>query len=372
MDSAVTTTFISGRIETFSGSYDPDDVHILLKPSLVPVTDVACKEALIQSGVRHYSEMLSREELPDPRYIELYEAALRRNAAILRGDVEALAQAIATRPETSVSCVIISLARAGTPIGVLLRRALSRLGVECHHYSISIIRGRGIDRNALRHVHDRHGSLNSVFLDGWTGKGAIKAELERALTNDPLGFAPFLAVVADPAGRADLAATTDDYVIPSGLLNGIVSGLISRSVLNPECVGPDDFHACVHQIDRTAHDRTLKFISAIEAAVPSARASGAWSPGTSRQAAIRSRSLIAGIAAEWGIVDVNRIKPGIAEATRAVLRRVPECVMVRDAEDPEVRHLHHLSERSGVPVIQRDLGSYRAITIIRTLGAEQE
>lgn len=367
------TAFSAGAdIAGFSGSYDPEDVHILLKPTCIPVVDIARKEALIQSGVRHYSEMLSLEELPDSRYIELYEAALDRNAAVLRGDVEALARAIAERPETSVTCVLISLARAGTPIGVLLRRALSRLGVDCHHYSVSIIRGRGIDQNALRHVHDRHGSTNSVFVDGWTGKGAIKSELASALAQDPFGFVPFLAVVADPAGRADLAATTDDYVIPSGLLNGIVSGLISRSVLNSECVGPDDFHACVHQTDRTAHDRTRDFIAVIEAAAPRRRDAGRWSFPAAREAAMRSRSLIAGIAAERRIADVNRMKPGIAEATRAVLRRVPECIMVRDAEDPEIRHLHHLGERAGVPVLQRDLGSYRAMTIIKRLEGEQE
>ena len=356
----------------FSGSYDPEDVHILLKPAFVPVLDVARKEALIQSGARHYSEMLSPEELPDGRYVELYEAALRRNAATLRGDVEELARALAARPETSATCVLMSLARAGTPIGVLLRRALSRLGVECHHYSISIIRGRGIDRNALRHVHARHGSANSVFVDGWTGKGAIKSELESALADDPLGFEPFLAVVADPAGRADLAATTDDYVIPSGLLNGIVSGLISRSVLSHEHVGPDDFHACVHQTDRTAHDRTREFVAAIEAATPRRRDEGCWSVHAAREAAAESRTLVARMVAERSLADVNRIKPGIAEATRAVLRRVPECIMVREATDPEVRHLILLGERAGVPVLQRELGRYRAMTIIRKVGGEQE
>ncbi|WP_293965552.1 cysteine protease StiP domain-containing protein [Sphingomonas sp.] len=356
----------------FSGSYDPADVHILLKPTLVPMVDVESKEVLIQSGIRHYSEMLSQEGVPDRRYIRLYEEALDRNAGVLRGDIETLAELIAARPETSVSCVLVSLARAGTPVGVLLKRALSRLGLDCHHYSISIIRGRGIDQKALRHIHDRHGSRTSIFVDGWTGKGAIKSELERSLAANPLGFNPFLAVVADPAGRADVAATTDDYVIPSGLLNGIVSGLISRSVLNADLVGPDDFHACVHQVDRLAHDRTRDFIASVESAIPYRRLEGRWSTGAAHGASVRSRALVVGVATERRVSDLNRIKPGIAEATRAVLRRVPECIMVRDVTDPEVAHLLHLGGLADVPVLERDLGDYRALTVIKTLGGEQE
>src|SRR3546814_160143 len=120
----------------FSGSYDPDDVVFLLKPSSIEPTDIAEKESLIQSGERHYSEMLSVETVPDERYLKLYETALAANAARLRHDVEQLARAIQSRPQTSRSCVILSLARAGTPIGILLKNALTRLGVETFHYSI--------------------------------------------------------------------------------------------------------------------------------------------------------------------------------------------------------------------------------------------
>src|SRR3546814_3652105 len=88
---------------TFSGSYDPDDVIFLLKPSSIEPTDIAEKESLIQSGERHYSEMLSVETVPDERYLKLYETALAANAARLRHDVEQLARAIQSRPQTSRS-----------------------------------------------------------------------------------------------------------------------------------------------------------------------------------------------------------------------------------------------------------------------------
>jgi hypothetical protein len=356
----------------FSGTYNPEDVRILLKPTQVEAIGILEKEALIQSGKRHYSEMLSPEMVPDGRYIELYEAALARNGAQLRGDVDLLARGIADRPETRTECVILSLARAGTPIGVLLKHALERIGIVAHHYSISIIRGRGIDREALRYVNAKHGVRTAVFLDGWTGKGAIKGELERSLQNCPFGYKPYLAVVADPAGRADLAATTDDYVIPSGLLNGIVSGLISRSVLNDELVKPGDFHACVFQDHHAAHDLTRNFIDAIDQAQGTARTSSFWSRDAAAHARITCRRLMVQLSAEYGIDDVNRIKPGIAEATRAILRRLPDMVILRDLEDPEVAHMRHIAATADVPVIQRDLNTYRAVTIIKNLGNSQE
>ena len=61
-----------------------EDVVFLLKPSEIVPTDIAEKEALIQSGKRHYSEMLSVEAVPDERYLKLYETALAANAARLR------------------------------------------------------------------------------------------------------------------------------------------------------------------------------------------------------------------------------------------------------------------------------------------------
>ncbi len=356
----------------FSGSYSKDDVVFLLKPCRIKMTDVVEKERLIQSGQKHYSEMLSAECIPDNRYMTLYHEALDRNAGRLRRDVEALADAIASRPETAAECVVTSLARAGTPIGVLLKRALERRGTIAHHYSISIIRARGIDMNALRFIHARHGSASTIFVDGWTGKGAIKRELDRSLNGNTLGFSPFFAVVADPAGVADLAATTEDYVIPSGLLNGIVSGLISRTVLTDELVGPNDFHACLFQQEFLGDDLSRTFIADIETAPIPKYTGELWTTETAERVRTLSRSLVSEIMAEIGISDVNRVKPGIAEATRAILRRVPERVYVSSFADPEILHMSHLAAKVGVSVIERDLANYRAVTIIKNLGGDQE
>jgi len=349
---------------TFHGSYEPQDVTFLLKPAEIGFVDVAEKERLIQSGARHYSEMLSPEKVPGAAYMELYDRALERNASRLHADIRRLASAIADMADGEP--VIVSLARAGTPIGVLLQRALRRRGTASHHYSVSIIRGRGIDMVAMDEIVARHGKGGIVFVDGWTGKGAITDELSRALAGT--GIEPRLAVVADPAGRATVASTTDDYVIPSGILNGIVSGLISRSVLNTDVVGEGDYHACLHQTHLAEHDRTRQFLSAIEAAEPVFEGSP-WTDQAARLAQADASAVVRSIMDKHGVTDVNRVKPGIAEATRAILRRVPDAVHLRDEADPDTLHVVHLAREAGVPIHQLPADCpYRAVTVIRSVG----
>ena len=82
--------------------------------------------------------------------------------------------------------------------------------------------------------------------------------------------------------------------------------------------------------------------------------------------------MIRSIANESGVCDLNRIKPGIAEATRAILRRVPDRIYVKRRSDPDVAHICLLAEKAGVPVIERNMRTYRAITIIKDLGGDQQ
>lgn len=308
-----------------AGSYRPGEVTFLLKTISMDFVDVAEKERMIQSGARHYSEMISAESAPGPAYLDIYADALAANGARLAQHINTLADAIVTRPVGTRGLALASLARAGTPIGVLLTLALRRRGVAVTHYSISIIRGKGLDLNAMRYILLRHDPSDVVFVDGWTGKGAIAEELRGPRGSQQVGVKPFLTVVADPAGQADLAATGEDYLIPSGILNGIVSGLISRSILSDQ-IGPDDFHGCLVLHNLRASDVSTDFIDALARHLPTVQpqSEALWSAGIAAELRDDCTRLIADLAQWYGIGDINRIKPGIAEATRAVLRRVPD------------------------------------------------
>lgn len=350
----------------FSGSYEPGDVSFLLTPLALPTITVAEKERLLRQGQRHYSELLSAEEPPSAAYLAAYHTALASNARRLARDIKALALALAERLHKSPEITLVSFARAGTPIGVLLRRALLQLAVPSRHYSVSIIRDRGIDQAALEHLLVRHNPADLVFIDGWTGKGTIASEMRGSSDLQPLGIVPFLAVVADPAGQADLAATGEDYLIPSGILNGIVSGLVSRSVLTPD-LAPGQFHGCRVLSELVPHDLSRAFITRIDAemaALPPGEPAR-WPAAQRAERASACARLIAQLSADYALADINRIKPGLAEATRAVLRRHPREVLIADPVDPALAHLQLLCRERQVPLrIASNLEAYRAVAVL--------
>ena len=354
------------------GSYHPDDVVFLLKPVRMTTTGVTEKERLIQTGAAHYSEMISQERRPDARYLQIFEDALTRNLHRIGRDIARLAATIARKIDTGAlprRITLCSLVRAGVPYGVLIHRELKAIGIDSLHSGVSIIRDRGLDANAMAHVFAARGRAGILFVDGWTGKGAISLELQKSWTDLGGEGTPELAVLADPAGFATLAASHDDWLIPSGILGANVSGLISRSILNAQIVGPGDFHATMPVDQLHDIDVSRRFVDEVSRAAAAARAAAAplpFDPGRLARLRAASAACVHGIAAAYGVDNLNRIKPGIAEATRAVLRRRPNRVFVRDATDPDVAALVHLCRTDGVPLVEcpKTPGPYRAVTLI--------
>lgn len=353
-------------LTTFSGAYAPGDVEFLLHPVEMEMTPVDRKEQLIQSGEKHYSEMLSQEPAPTQWHLDLFTQALERGTARLAREVTQLADALAAHVKNE-PIILISLVRAGVPLGVMLHQALRDKERASFHYGISIIRDRGIDTTALEMIERRHGTRGIVFVDGWTGKGAIAGELERAL-KDREGYPqhPRLVVLADPCGCAWLAASDDDWLIPFGIMGAPVSGLISRSVWSDEglhgCVVCDhlsEFECGRLLVDTVSHFRQKLDVTMLP------------QPGQNRKANDdlwqKSRDVIAYLAEQFSVDNINRIKPGIAEATRAVLRRVPDHIFVRSINDPDVALLVGLARDKGIAVTEMGdlIGQYRAVTIIK-------
>jgi hypothetical protein len=358
----------------FSGSYTADDVQFLLKPIEMQDTPVHIKEALIQSGKKHYSQMLSHESLPPDHYLPLFYQAMELNQHRMAEHLLALAQRmLVTRPN---GITLVSLARAGTPVGVLLKHVLNRyFNMEVSHYSISIIRDIGLDQNALRHILQTHDPKSLVFVDGWTGKGVIARQLAASLqtfaSTDGVCIPAELYVLADLSGSAAVAATSEDYLIPSCILNATVSGLVSRSIYDPDTVSATDFHGCVYYRQFEQHDLSRYFIDKILACVELA---SQQNPGTFEitvpdrlQLQRKSQSLLQWISDHYDISQYNYIKPGIGEATRVLLRREAQVLLLQNIDCDATRHLRWLAESRAIPInIISDL-PYRAVALIREI-----
>ncbi|WP_420076281.1 phosphoribosyltransferase [Streptomyces sp. JL3001] len=341
-------------------SYAPEEVGWLLQ-DLSDVTLEAPteeREEAIQSGGAHYAESLPVEYQPSEQYQELFQTALAESAARLAQAAGAVTEIVLA--ERSPRPVLVSLARAGTPVGVLMRRwAQFRHGLELPHYAVSIVRGRGIDANALRWLAAHHDPRDVVFVDGWTGKGAITRELTAAIrefeaSDGITGFDPEIAVLADPGSCVRTYGTREDYLIPSACLNSTVSGLISRTVLRADLVGPNDYHGAKFYRELAGADVSVAFLDAVSArfaeVVDAVDATAKELLSGDREPTWEGWAAVERISEEYGIHDVNLVKPGVGETTRVLLRRVPWKILARAGAGADLDHVRLLAEQRGVPV----------------------
>ncbi|WP_293266712.1 cysteine protease StiP family protein [Neptunomonas sp.] len=354
--------------EPLEGSYSREDCQFLLQPIDIPMLSVEEKERLMQIGGQHYSSMISQEFPPSDQYLTLFFGLVDKYKHRLATEVAGLAKKIIEKKGDTIT--LVSLARAGTPIGVLLNRALKYYyKANVSHYSVSIIRDKGIDTAALEYLEKAgHAGDSILFVDGWTAKGIITQELKAAVAcwnnESHYKISDDLCVISDIGGMADLVATVDDYTIPSGILNSTVSGLVSRTILRPEYQG---FHQCVVYSHLAKHDLSNWFVDEISSLFSTI------SPNESTivqrdQASVerhqKMKSYVDQLMVEYGVSDINRVKPGIAEATRVMLRRVPKLLVVKDVTSDDVSHLLVLAKDKCVEVCQDSAMPFNAVAIV--------
>jgi hypothetical protein len=357
------------------GSYSEDDVMFLLKDlSDINLEDSTVnREMRVQAG-QHYSESLPIEYQPPKEYVDLFwktTSEYKRKVALCVGVVaEQIYQAKGSQT------ILVSLARAGTPVGVLLKRYIHlRYGNSLPHYSISIIRDRGIDKNALRYILAKHPEGKIQFVDGWTGKGAISIELTKACQEfekkGQIKLDDTLAVIADPGHCTSLYGTREDFLIPSACLNSTVSGLVSRTVLNEQYIGKDDFHGAKYYRELLSSDVSNQYIDLIAAEFPQVIHEAEKMVLQRNQEEIKTEFLgmqdVNRIRAEFGIENTNLIKPGVGETTRVLLRRVPWKILMRDTSSPFAKHILMLAEEKGVEVVAYPEMNYLCMGLIKSV-----
>ena len=352
----------------FSGSYCNEDVTFLLKDisHLVVEQDNEYRENAIQSGT-HYSEMLPIEYTPSKEYMDIFYSTLQQSKTKLASLVAILSEKIIAARGKDI--VLVSLARAGTPIGILIKRYIQfKYNISVPHYSISIIRDKGIDKNALKYILKNHSSSEIQFIDGWTGKGVIQNTLKVACNEFYEEFNILLnsnlAVLSDPAHCTFIYGTREDFLIPSACLNSTVSGLISRTVLNDNFISNNDFHgtkfysellpvdvsnfyideicSCFNHIDENYIFQQLNASNITEVAADI----------ESNDTYLNCKGLkdIQNIKHKFNINNINLIKPGIGETTRVLLRRVPWKILVDSFENPNLKHIFKLAQEKNIPV----------------------
>ena len=366
-------------------SYDKKDVIVLLKDLSLEMKEMSTeeREKAIQNGV-HYSEMLPKENEPTLEYEKLYEKALNDKKEDIAKGIAIVSEIMFNNTITKNNeiPVIISLARAGIPVGILMKRYIKeKYGIEIPHYAISIIRDKGIDENAMEYIYKEcvEKGISSVknffFIDGWTGKGAIKNQLTEAVEqmknlnekwND---LKDDLYVLADPANITPFRGTKEDFLLPSACLNSTVSGLTSRTILNSFIdVKNGDFHGAVYFEKFENIDKSNDFLDIITQEFKNIKLNIVKQDILDCNTGMR---IVNEICEKFNILDFKKVKPGIGETTRVLLRRIPWKVLINTSlEDSDIQHILELCKEKNIPYEIYPMGNYKVCGIIKELSAD--
>lgn len=350
-------------MKTIKGSYNSDCIFLLKDlTDVLKEISIEEKENFISKGIS-YSNFISKEEAARIEIENLFKSMVCDLASDMAGFVVALAENIYEKKGNDL--VIVSLARAGTPYGILIKRYLKfKYNLDIKHYSISIIRGKGIDFNALKYILTENKNGNIQFVDGWTGKGSISKELDRSIdefnyeNNENVDKS--LAVIADPARLCGIYGTRDDIALPNCVLNSTVSGLISRTVLNDEYIGKDEFHGAININYLKDYDFSNFYVDSI---------SEKFETDICKSKLLNieknySTQVVEDIKEKYDVKDINKIKLSIGEAARVLLRRKAKVLLLSDFDDVNVKALKMLAEIKNVRIEKYKGACYRAIAII--------
>jgi len=343
-------------------SFNQEDVCLLLSDftGRVPCLPSEEREKIMQTS--GYAEVLPIEKLPTDRALKLFRSLLDATSESVAQLVATVSRSVLKQKEKNKSneIVLVSLARAGIPTGVLIKRYLCSIcDLPIYHYGVSIMKPDGLDRCAMDFILSKHDPSTIQFVDGWTGKGSIKDILEDSVKNWE-GVSPDLAVLVDPTRLCDLAGTHDDVLIPTCCLNSTVCGLISRTVYKPSIMSPGEFHGVIVYDEFKDNDLTYEFIDKVTSKF------SAISPATVKAPDKSSSYLyeIDSIAEQYGVTP-SLVKPGIGESTRVLLRRVPKVLLLRSLDDPKCSFVLELAREKGIPVETFSSNYYSAAAVIQ-------
>lgn len=352
-------------MDIVKSTFKSEDCIFLLKDLTGQIEEISAeeKEAMINKGIS-YSEMITKEYPLTEEINEVFLDMLHRKAKDIAYYVGVIAEEIYKRGESNA--IIVSLARAGTPIGVLIKRYIKhKYGIDVPHYSISIIRGKGIDINALDYIVKSNPNGEITFVDGWTGKGSITKELEKSITeynkSHNMHISDDLAVLADPAYKAAISGTKKDVCIPNACLNSTVSGLLSRTIHNKRYISAGEYHGVIRYDELKKYDFTNQFLDYIESkfTYEDKRVEDTIDIGYVER-------VMSNLKEDFPFADIHKVKLSIGEVSRALLRRKPYILLVKNKKNSDLAFVLHLAEEKGVEVREYDkIGLYECVALLK-------
>lgn len=336
-------------------SYNNKDVTLLLKDLTGVIEPVSLEERAERVAKGEYvRSILIKEYEVSEEYRDIvnkYITLFAKQTALL---VKALSEKLYEAKGKDM--VLVDIVRAGIPVGILVKRYLKvKYNIDTMHYGISLV--KGLDKEAMEFIINKHGAENIQFIDGWTGKGTVTKEVKKSCEQFK-GVDSGLAVLSDAIGVAKYTGTKQDVYIPNSPLNASITGLVSITILNEKYKGEGDFHGAAYLEELEKIDQSKEFVDLISSYFDEIvnddykdkSEYGADDTEIDRLSAKIQR-------------DKKLLNPGINEAARAVLRRQLECLLVNNKEDEDCKALIELAECKGIKIVEYPLKGYKAVSV---------
>ena len=175
-----------------------------------------------------------------------------------------------------------------------------------------------------------------------------------------------MAAVSDPSMTIPdkYCGTREDFIIPSSCLNATVSGLFSRTFRRPDIIDESDFDGAIYYGNLKNEDKSNEFLDEITDCL---KEIVSQKKNEIQDKQFTGLDEVEQIAKDYEVTDINKVKPGIGETTRVLLRRYPDRVLIsmEDAGSSDLEGILQLCKEKNVPVEYYPLKRYKAVGIIK-------
>ena len=335
-------------------SYKKSDVELLLKDLTDQVNTISIDEKnKMQKNGLDVKDVITDEFPIDKKYFDICfdtTKAYAKQTAIAVGNLAE--QIYKIKKENAV---LVSILRAGTLTGILIKRYLkNKYNIDVFHYSISL---PNLDKqNEIKYILSKHKAKDIIFIDGWTGKGTASKKIEEFASQiNDLGTD--LAVLSDSINICKFCGTREDLAIPQAPFNACITGLVGIPTSSQKYLNDEDYTGSIYLDYLEKIDITNWYIDLIEENFDYKLCNS----DNYKENPIPFEELNE-ICMNHKI-ELKDLNPGINEAGRALLRRKIKKLLVKDLNDIQILQIKEIAELKGIEVEQYNFKYYRAATI---------
>tara|TARA_Y100000310_G_C20701033_1_gene829914 strand:+ start:6778 stop:7773 length:996 start_codon:yes stop_codon:yes gene_type:complete len=284
-----------------------------------------------------------KEKLPDEALVESFKELTDYSLESTSAAIIETANKIQNQINTQY--VLVSLPRGGTHAGIGIKYVLKQnFGQDVSHYSISMLKGVGIDAYALDYVIQKHQNPFIVFVDGWVGKGELAHELRRAIADyeksKQTSLQHLCAVISDPYETANISGTHAELFMPESLMGATISGLVSRSGNLHDL----SYHFTREYTEWQAQDFTNWYIQRVKDAIDK-------NPLYVFHTPLDFEQVTSYIHSHHGLESKDAYF-GAAEVHRSIVRKHPSKIILRDKNHPLASPLLISAAQKNIPIVE--------------------